>query len=341
MQYFQLAVIIIGFAVIAYFLLKKKEEVKDDQSMIMMQDQLKEIRQSLNLQQGDMQKQIHTQFSQTSQIIKDVTERLTKLDDTNKQVIGFAEQLQSLENILKNPKQRGILGEYFLETLLKNVFAPNQYKMQYKFNDGLIVDAVVFLKDKIIPVDSKFSLENYNKILAEKDPVRHEQLEKQFKMDLKNRIDETAKYIRPNENTTDFAFMFIPSEGIYYDLLVNQVGTIKVNTRDLIEYAFKDKKVIIVSPTSFYAYLQTVIQGLRYLQIEEQTQVIRKNVEQLATHLSAYEEYMKKLGNNLGTTVNAYNIAHHELKKVDKDIMKIANTSANIEPEKLDRPQTD
>lgn len=337
-----LLVILIGFVAYATLLMKKpKEEKKDDQSLIMMQEQLKEIRQSLSMQQGDMQKQIQTQFAQSSRLIQDVTERLTKLDDTNKQVVGFAEQLQSLENILKNPKQRGILGEYFLETLLKNVFAPNQYQVQYKFNDGEIVDAVVFVKDKIIPIDSKFSLENYNKIVEEKDPTRHEQLEKQFKIDLKNRIDETSKYIRPTENTTDFAFMFIPSEGIYYDLLINQVGAIKVNTRDLIEYAFKDKKVIIVSPTSFYAYLQTVIQGLRYLQIEEQTQAIRKNVEMLGKHLLSFDEYMKKLGNNLGTTVNMYNSAYKEFKKVDKDVLKVSGTGGNIEPEQLNRPTLD
>jgi len=217
--------------------------------------------------------------------------------------------------------------------------------MQYKFSDGVIVDAVVFMKDKIIPIDSKFSLENYNRIVVEKDQTRHEQLEHQFKLDLKKRIDETAKYIRPTENTTDFAFMFIPSEGIYYDLLVNQVGAVKVNTRDLIEYAFKDKHVIIVSPTSFYAYLQTVIQGLRYLQIEEQTQVIRKNVELLGKHLLAFDEYMKKMGGHLGTTVNAYNTAYTELKKIDKDVMKIAPGSAPavavVDQQKLEKPQAE
>ncbi|MBT4722610.1 DNA recombination protein RmuC [Candidatus Falkowbacteria bacterium] len=338
-----LIILIAGVGTLIYFQIRKKEpeEKQDDQSMMMMQEQLKEIRQSLQVQQGDLQKNIQSQFAQSSKIISQVTERLTKLDDTNKQVVGFAQQLQSLENILKNPKQRGILGEYFLETLLKNVFAPGQYQMQYKFKDGEIVDAVVFLKDKIIPVDSKFSLENYNKILEEKDPLRHEQLEKQFKMDLKNRIDETSKYIRPNENTTDFAFMFIPSEGIYYDLLVNQVGAIKVNTRDLIEYAFKDKKVIIVSPTSFYAYLQTVIQGLRYLQIEEQTQAIRKNVEDLGKHLLSYDEFMKRLGGQIGTTVNTYNNAYKEFKKIDKDIMRVSGTGGKIEIETIEKPQSD
>jgi len=338
---FQTFLLIAVLLLLLYLLLFKKEQKKDDQSMVMMQDQLKEIRQSLSFQQSDMQKQMQAQFSSTSQIVRDVTEKLTKLDDTNKQVMGFAEQLQSLENILKNPKQRGVLGEYFLDTLLKNVFAPSQYQMQYKFKDGEIVDAVVFVKDKIIPVDSKFSLENYNRILEEKDPVKHEQLEKVFKQDLKNRIDETSKYIRPMENTTDFAFMFIPSEGIYYDLLVNQVGAVKVNTRDLIEYAFKEKRVIIVSPTSFYAYLQTVIQGLRYLQIEEQTQAIRKNVEALGKHLSSYEDLMKRLGGNLGTTVNMYNNAYTELKKIDKDVVKIADVGGNMEPLKIEKPTAD
>ena len=336
-----LLVIIVGFGMTLYFLTRPKEKETDNQSMIMMQEQLKEIRSALNLQQGDLQKQVQAQYSESSKIIRDVTERLTKLDETNKQVVGFAEQLQSLENILKNPKQRGILGEYFLETLLKNVFAPNQFELQYKFADGEIVDAVIFMKDKIVPIDSKFSLENYNKIVNEKDPARHEQLENLFKSDLKKRIDETAKYIRPNENTTDFAFMFIPSEGIYYDLLINQVGAIKISTRDLIEYAFKDKHVIIVSPTSFYAYLQTVIQGLRYLQIEEQTQTIRKNVDLLGKHLLSFDEYMKKLGSNLGTTVNMYNSSYDELKKIDKDVLRITGNNGAIEPVKIEKPRVD
>jgi len=340
MSTLQTILIIVGFALILYFLLFKKEK-QDSDSLLLMQEQMKELRATLNNQQGDMQKQIQTQFSQSTQIVRDVTERLTKLDETNKQVMGFAEQLQSLENILKNPKQRGILGEYFLETLLKNVFAPSQYQMQYKFADGEIVDAIIRVRENIIPIDSKFSLENYNKILAEKDPARHEQLEKQFKQDLKNRIDETSKYIRPTEGTTDFAFMFIPSEGIYYDLLINQVGAVKVNTRDLIEYAFNEKKVIIVSPTSFYAYLQTVIHGLRKMQIEEQTKEIIKNVQRLQQHLLAYDDYLKRMGNNLGTTVSMYNSAYKEFKKIDKDVLHISGQGGQIETLELEKPKNE
>jgi len=281
---------------------------------------------------------IQKQFGQTAKIIQDVTTQLTKLDGTNKQVIGFAEQLQSLENILKNPKQRGILGEYYLEELLRNVFSPSQYQMQYEFKDGEVVDAVIFLKDKIIPIDSKFSLENYNRIIEEKNQVKRTELEKNLRQDLKNRIDETSKYIRPNENTMDFAFMFIPAEAVYYDLLINKIGAVKSNTRSLIDYAVKEKHVHIVSPTSFYAYLQTILHGLRAMQIEESAKEIRKGVEMLGRHLAIYGDYLQKLGNNLSTTVNSYNNAYKEFGKIDKDIAKITEGRAKIEIKQIDKP---
>ena len=197
-----------------------------------------------------MHASVREQFGESQKLIKEITAELVHVKETSRQVVGFAEQLQNLQDILQNPKQRGVLGEYFLQTVLENVFPPGRFKMQYKFENGDIVDAVIFLdKNKILPIDSKFSLENYNRILETRDSLERERLEKLFKQDLKNRIDETSKYIRPSENTMDFAFMFIPSEAIYYDLLINQVGSVKTNTRDLIEYAFKNKRVIMVSPT--------------------------------------------------------------------------------------------
>jgi DNA recombination protein RmuC len=269
---------------------------------------------------------------QSAKLISEVTEKLTKLDETNKQVVNFSAQLQNLQDILKNPKQRGVIGEYFLEETLKNVLPPNSFQMQYPFKDGSIVDAIVKVKDKIIPIDSKFSLENYEKILCSRDEKERERLEKAFKQDLKNRIDETAKYIKPEEGTMDFAFMFIPSEAIYYDLLVNKVGAVAISTRDLIEYAFKEKRVIIVSPTSFLAYLQTVLQGLRAMQIEESAKAIRTNVEKLTKHLITYDEFMRKLGVSMNTAVSHYNNAYKEFKKVDKDVVKITGGESKITP---------
>lgn len=276
--------------------------------------------------------------SQSVKSIAEVTEKLSKIEETNKQVVNFSAQLQNLQDILKNPKQRGVLGEYFLEETLKNVLPPKSYQMQYGFKDGTIVDAVVFVQKKIIPIDSKFSLENYEKILNAKESEEKEKWEKSFKQDLKNRIDETSKYIKPSENTMEFAFMFIPSEAIYYDLLINKVGTIQVNTRDLITYAFCEKRVIIVSPTSFLAYLQTVLQGLRALQIEESAKFIRSNVEKLGKHILSFEEYMKKLHGSLGVTVSHFNSAYKEFGKIDKDVVKITESERKIEPLALDKP---
>ncbi|MEK7208896.1 MAG: DNA recombination protein RmuC [Patescibacteria group bacterium] len=315
---------------------------ENDNGFLLLQNQLSELVKTVDNKLTESSRtmfdSMRSQFGESAKIIREVTERLTKLDETNRQVVGFADQLKSLQDILKNPKQRGVLGEYFLETLLKNVLPSGSYQMQYPFNDGTIVDAVVFVKDKIIPIDSKFSLENYNRLAEEKDPAERERLEKSFKQDLKNRIDETAKYVKPSEGTMDFAFMFIPHEAIYYDLLIAQVGAVKVNTRDLVEYAFKDKHVIIVSPTSFLAYLQTVLQGLKALQIEESVKGVIKNVGELQKHLIVYEEYHSKLGGALGTVINHYNASHREFKKIDKDILKITGESMNIETTVLDKP---
>jgi len=326
-----------------YFFIIKKEKPKreDDHSFLLLQNQMQEITRTLDKKLGEIPGVIQNQFGESAKIIREVTEKLTKLDETNKQVINFADQLRNLQDILKNPKQRGVLGEYYLETVLKNVLPPDSFQLQYEFKDGTKVDAVIFIKDKIIPVDSKFSLENYNRLLETHDEAEKKRIEEGFKSDLKNRIDETAKYIKPGEGTMEFAFMFIPSEAIYYDLLINKIGTVKANTRDLIEYAMGQKKVIIVSPTSFLAYLQTVLQGLRALEIEESAKEIKKRVEELARHLISYENYMQKVGNHLGTTVNMYNSAYKEYKKIDKDVYRISGKKIDVDPLEIEKPKQD
>jgi len=303
---------------------------------------MNELTRTVDAKLGDSAKQVNEsmrhQSSQAAEIIRDVTEKLTRLDETNKQVMSFTEQLEELQDILKNPKQRGILGEYYLEALLRNILPAGAYEMQYTFPDGAIVDAAVFVKDKVIPVDSKFSLENYNRLAAEKDPLRKAEYEKVFVNDLKMRITETAKYIQPENGTMDFAFMFIPHEAIYYDLLVNSVGAIDDNTENLVQRAASKYKVIIVSPTSFLAYLQTVLQGLRALQIEETAKDIVKRVGELGKHLKAYEDYHSKLGASLGTAVNHYNASGKEFKKLDKDVMRISAETPGLEALAIEKP---
>ncbi len=345
------AVNIILVLIVVYLLSRSQRKQAPDNSMLLIQNQLNELVRTVDSKIGESSKQVfetmRNQSGQSAKLIADVTERLTRLDETNRQVVNFADQLQSLQDILKNPKQRGtVLGEYYLETLLKNVLPPTGYQMQYrlgrdeKTGQETIVDAAVFVKDKIIPVDSKFSLENYNRMIEEKNDVERARLEKLFVADLKNRIVETAKYIQPSQNTMDFAFMFIPHEAIYYDLLVNKIGALKTeDTENLIQRAAGTYKVIIVSPTSFLAYLQTVLQGLRAMQIEETAKDVVKRVEELGRHLKAYEEYHGKLGKALETTVNHFNATGKEFKKIDKDVLRISGVAAGVEIALVDKPE--
>ncbi|MHB0865802.1 MAG: DNA recombination protein RmuC [Minisyncoccota bacterium] len=325
-----------------YFILRRRDETPQEEGngMVLLQQQMQALGRTLDARVSEsaraMQENSHRQFTESARLIKEITQEVTSVKEIGRQTQGFAEQLQNLQDILKNPKQRGILGEYYLETVLKNVLPPGMYQMQYPFRNGEIVDAAVFVSDKIVPIDSKFSLDNYNRLVHAPDAERPA-FEKAFVNDLKLRITETAKYIRPEEGTMDFAFMFIPSEGIYYDLLTNQVGG--GEDENLIQRAAGKYKVIIVSPTSFLAYLQTVMQGLKALQIEQKAVEIQQRVGELGKHVGAYEEFYRKLGVSLGTSVSHYNAGYKELNKIDKDVYRISETKIGIEPELLEKPQ--
>ena len=358
MEITQVLAIVLLLAILAilvynsFFKTEKKND-SDEKSMLLLQQQLQQLSETMDRKLGEsskaMQEGSRMQFRESKELIqeinREVNEQLrnvvkgvTEVSESSKQVFTVAEQLQNLEKVLKHQKQRGNLGEASLQLALENILDATSFEMQHQFPSGETVDAVVFTKEGMIPVDAKFSLDNYRRLVDEQDENRKAELEKEFKNDLKKRIDETAKYIRPKDGTLPFAFMYIPAEAIYYDLLVNEVGSVKVNTRSLIDYAYKDKNVIIVSPTTFAAYLQSVLYGFRAFKVEEGAKEIQKNVEKLTRHLQAYNEYFEKLGSTLGTTVNHYNAASKELGKIDKDVTKITGTSADIELVALERP---
>ncbi len=341
-------ILVMILAAVFYVIVKKIDRVgamkKDDASLLLIQEQIKDInshleRSNIRLQDGlsEANKTLQSQFAKSAEIITEVTKKLTELHETNKQVLGFTGKLEGLEHILKNPKQRGILGEYFLEAVLSNVLQPNQYKMQYAFDGGETVDAVIFFNEKIIPIDAKFSLEKYNVLVETAGDSERAGRERDFKSDVKARIDETARYIRPQEGTTDFAFMFVPAEGVYYHLLVSQVGEHSGTPYDLIEYGFK-KRVILVSPTSFFAYLQTVLHGLRALTMEASVAEIIKKIGDMDRHLKSYEHYLRKLGAHLAAAVSMYNQAYREFKKIDQDVYKISGNSEDVEVLALEKP---
>lgn len=359
MQNSQIFIIVVLAIIVAYLLLsKKRDETKNDknESFLLLQQQMSELARALDSKmtesRRDMQDAVKTQFSESQKIIKEINEQMnkslvdvtreqTKANEATREFVTIAEKLGSLEKTLKHQKQRGNWGEASLELILSNTLAPGQYKMQYEFKNKEVVDAVIVTKEGIIPIDAKFSLDNYDRVVHAMDDRQREELEKDFKNDLKKRIDETAKYVRPEENTLPFAFMYIPAEAIYYDLLVNEVGSIKVNTRNLIDYAYNEKKVIIISPTTFMAYLQSVLYGFKAFKIEESAKEIIKKVEDLGKHLNAYSEYHTKLGNAINTVSNHFNASNKELRKIDKDVLRIAGSSPELNLLEIEKTKLD
>ena len=348
-------VIILLVAILALlgYLLWSRRTPQETQGMVLLQQRIQELERSMEAKLGEgtnrMFESMRTQFGESQRLAGDIRDLVakqltevrveqTKTNESTTRFMVIAEQLANLEKVLKHQKQRGNLGEASLELILSNILPPGSYKMQYEFPGGETVDAVVMTKEGVIPIDAKFSLDNYQRLVDAVDDKQREELEKQFKNDLKIRIDETSKYVRPKDGTLPFAFMYIPAEAIYYDLLVNEVGSVKVNTRNLIDYAYNEKKVIIVSPTTFAAYLQSVLYGFKAFKIEETAKDIAKNVEALGRHLNAYQDYYKKLGNSLSTTVNHFNAGSKELGKIDKDVLRITGESAELESPLLERP---
>ncbi|MBI2485004.1 DNA recombination protein RmuC [Candidatus Uhrbacteria bacterium] len=350
MNYFEIIIAGLFVSLIVYLLRRTSNQNDPSSSLTILNETVQKLHDRLDQMTESLSNKAVQQFQISQQqqqhstnIISEVKEKLARLDETNKQVLGFSEQLGQLQDILKNPKQRGILGEYWLETLLSQVLSPKQYKMQHligKNEDGedLIADAAIFVKNYTVPIDAKFSLENYNRAVQEADADRRSQFEREFKLDVKKRIDEAAKYIQPDQGTVPFAFMFVPAEGIFHNLLTSSVGGVAVNQRDLVEYAFQ-KHVMIVSPTSFYAYLQTVLMGLHALQIEESVGEILKNVGQLERHLKSYEAMHEKVGKHLATAVGAYEDASGEWRKVHKDILRVLPEGAPAIPAPVDDPK--
>ncbi len=354
MEWFIVGLLALNLALVAFiFLRKPSASQQDPQNLLLLQNQLQDLARTMESKLGEgtnrMFESMRTQFGESQRLASDIRDLVakqlsevkveqTRTNEATTRFMSIAEQLANLEKVLKHQKQRGNLGEASLELILGNVLPPGSYKMQYEFPGGETVDAVIVTKEGVIPIDAKFSLDNYQRLVQAIDDEQREELEKQFKSDLKMRIDECAKYVRVKDGTLPFAFMYIPAEAIYYDLLVNEIGSVKVNTRNLIDYAYNEKKVIIVSPTTFAAYLQSVLYGFKAFKIEETAKDIAKNVENLSRHLKAYEDYYKKVGNALSTTVNHYNAGSKELGKIDKDVLRITGTSADLDVALIDKP---
>lgn len=352
MEWLIIGLLITNLVLVAYFVWQKQTSKDDTQGMVLLQSKIDTLTSTMTQEMGKgtdrMFESMKTQSDKSQALVSnirdavnaqllEIAKNVSETKESTKQVFTIADQLQNLERVLKNQKQRGNLGEASLELVLSNILAPGMYESQYQFKNGERVDAIIRTKEGIIPIDAKFPLENYMRLIEETNDEKRTEYREEFRKDVKKRIDEAAKYIRPAEETLPFAFMYIPAEGIYYDLLTGDARS-GINSRNMLDYAYNEKKVIIVSPTTFAAYLQSVLYGFKAFKIEKDAEGIKKNVETLMRHIDAYDQYYKKLGNSLSTTVNHYNTGYKELGKIDKDILKITEKTAGIDPVLLDKP---
>lgn len=276
-------------------------------------ERLNQMNQSLQ----EANKIIGANLGSATSAFGNVKEQLGKLEETNKQIIAISRDISSLQELLRAPKFRGSMGETFLENLLSQVLPKEHYQVQYSFKSADTVDAVIRLGERLVPVDAKFSLENFQRMVEASDEPTRESFRKKFIQDIKNRINEiSAKYILPAENTYDFALMYIPAENVYYEVIIKE---------DIFSYSMS-KKVIPVSPNTFYAYLQVICLGLRGLKVEENAKMILKSLSALSIETNKFKEDFNILGNHLVNVNNKYSDAQKRFEKVSERLINIQDT---------------
>jgi len=278
-------------------------------------DRLNQMNQSIQ----EANKIIGQNLGNANSAFGNVKEQLGKLEETNKQIIAISRDISSLQELLRAPKFRGAMGETLLENLLSQVLPVQHYQAQYRFKSADVVDAVIRLGERLVSIDAKFSLENFQKMIESTDDPGKESFRKKFIQDIKNRINEiAAKYILPAENTYDFALMYIPAENVYYEVIVKE---------DIFSYSLS-KKVIPVSPNTLYAYLQVICLGLRGLKVEENAKVILKSLGALSIDTDKFKEDFNILGSHLVNAKTKYEDAQKRFEKVSERLINIQDTKS-------------
>src|SRR5437016_10716620 len=273
--YFLLGGTLLGVLAVLFVLMRERVKTQPpDQSALMLQQQLSSLQERLdtfgqsvtqNLQQSTAS--MNTRLDKAAGVIGDLREKVGQIHEVGKAA-------QELVNIMRAPKLRGGMGELFLGDLLAQILPQEHFKLQHRFRSGEAVDAVIQIGNKYVPVDSKFPLENFRRIMDSQSDSERVSARKQFLRDVKKHVDAiSTKYILPDEGTYNFALMYVPAENVYYETIIKEESSASGEERPLFSYAL-EKRVVPVSPNSFYAYLQTILLGLRGMQVEERAQEI-------------------------------------------------------------------
>lgn len=263
-------------------------------------------------------KTVGERLDTAAKVVSGVTDRLSKMEEANQRIFEVGKDIASLQDILRAPKLRGTLGEFFLQDLLSQYFPRDQFAMPYTFRSGEKVDAVIHLAEgRMVPIDAKFPLENFRKMIEQRDEKEKKALEKAFVTDVKRRIDETSKYILPDEGTLDFALLYIPAENVYYEVIIKDEGA-----ESLMAYAFK-RRVIPISPNNFFVYIQTLLMGLRGLQIEKSAKVIQEALVRLKGDFGKFGDEFDILGSHITNAGNKFEDSKRRLEKVGAKLENI------------------
>jgi DNA recombination protein RmuC len=337
-----LILLFIFFVIFLFLSLKKtsskidemKRAQSEDKALSLMQQQIGQLTQNINQQLQNMSTQFQKTTGNIGSTLGDVKKDLGKMEEVTREVLEKSKDISSLENLLRAPKFRGGIGELFLGDLLAQILPPAHYVLQYKFKSGEKVDAIVRIGNNLVPIDSKFPLENFKRYIAEEDSKEKEGLRKKFVSDVKKHIDEICeKYILPDEGTYDFALMYIPAENIYYETILKEESL--GEERSIFSYAL-EKKVIPTSPNSFFAYLQVIVLGLKGLQIEKSAQYIFQSLARLQGDLSRFKNDFQVLGTHLGNAKSKFDDAEKRLDKFSGKLELVSEDQPEKLPEKAD-----
>ncbi len=304
-----IAVAAIGVALYV-FLSNRQDKSMSDQRLDQLNQQISQSMQTMMQQLNSVSslnerthRSVGERLDNAAEVINKVTNKLSTLEEANKKIFDVGKDISSLQEILRAPKLRGNLGELFLSDLLSQIFPKENFSLQYKFKTGAMVDAVIHLRDQMmVPVDAKFPLENFKRVMeADDDEDAEKKAKKTFSNDVKKHIDDIAsKYILPDEGTFDFALMYVPAENVYYETIVKDQ-----DDKSISQYALS-KRVIPVSPNSFYIYLQAILLGLRGLQIEKGAKDILVTLGRLQTDFQRFADDYTLVGTHLGRAQNSY-----------------------------------
>jgi DNA recombination protein RmuC len=302
-----------------------------EQALLVMQQQIANLTTQLTSQLNAVTSQVSERLGNTTEVVASVKESLGKLEEANKRIYEVGKDISSLQELLRAPTFRGEVGEFFLANLLSQVLPQEHFTLKHKFKNGYEVDAVIRLGNRLVPVDSKFPLENFKKMLESSGEDEKQRNRREFVRDVKKHIDDISdKYILPDEDTFDFALLYIPAENVYYETIIKDEPPCE--GEGICSYALS-KKVILVSPNSFYAYLQALVLGLKGLRIEKAAEEILDNLTRLQEDLNKFKEDFKVLGKHLSESRAKYEEAEKKLDRLGEKLLSVGEPKPPEIPE--------